>query len=171
MVRKGTPSDAELMYATQVLTDTNKRREDLNQHMRTLRFGTDVTSDPRQWIKVDDRMICRTNTPAYQSSAGFMLTNGTQGIVTDVLHRGLFSAEFEMDNLDLGGYKLTGTNQPLKFPKKKRPPTVEYGYALTVHLSQGSEWDNVIYDLSMPPQKKALYTGITRAKQSLLVTL
>lgn len=171
MVRKGSPSDSELMYASQVLTDTNKRREELNQHIRTLHFGEDVTSDPRQWIKVDDHMICRTNTPAYVSSAGFMLTNGTQGVVTDILHRGLYSAEFKMENLDLGGYELLGTSQPLKFPRKKRPPTIEYGYALTVHLSQGSEWDNVIYDLSMPPQKKALYTGITRAKQSLLVTL
>lgn len=171
MVRKGIPSDNELMYATQVLTDTNKRREDLNTHMRSLVFGNELTGDLRDWIKVGDKMICRTNHPAYNSTAGFMLTNGTQGTVTDILHRGLFSAEFKMENLDLGGYQLIGTNQPLKFPRKKRPPKVEYGYALTVHLSQGSEWDNVIYDLSMPPQKRALYTGITRAKQSLLITL
>lgn len=171
MVRKGKPADNELMYASQVLTDTNKRREELNKHMRNLYFGEDVCSDLRDWIKLNDKMICRTNTPDYVSTSGFMLTNGTQGVVTDIQHRGMFGAEFDMENPDLGSYHLQGTQQPRKFPKKKRPPTVEYSYALTVHLSQGSEWDHVIYDLSMPPQRKALYTGITRAKKSLLVTL
>lgn len=171
MIRSGKPTENELLYATQVLTDTNKRRQELNIQMRKLLFGEDACDDPQKWIRCDERLVCRTNTPAYVSTEGFMLTNGTQGLVTDVLHRGLYSAEFKLANLDLGEYTMVGTPEPLRFPKKKRPPTVEYSYALTVHLSQGSEWDNVIYDLSRAPQKKALYTGITRAKNSLLVTL
>lgn len=171
MVRQGFPMDNELLFANQVLTDTNKRREELNIKIRNLYFQDDICFDPRKWIQFKDKLICRTNTNAFVSTLGFMLTNGTQGTVTDVLHRGVYGAEFILDNPDLGMYKMKGTQQPLKFPKKNRPPHVEYGYALTVHLSQGSEWENVIYDLSMSPQKRALYTGVTRAKNSLLVTL
>lgn len=171
MIRTGCPTESELMYADQVLTDTNKRRIELNTLMRNLTFGEDVCANARRWILLRDRIVCRTNSSCYTSTSGFMLTNGTQGVVEEILHRGVYGAEFIMTNKDLGSFKVKGTNQPLKFPAKTRPPTMEYGYALTVHLSQGSEWDNVIYDLSDRPQKRALYTGITRAKNSLLVTL
>lgn len=171
MIRTGQPTESELMYADQVLTDTNRRRGELNTLMRNLTFGEDVCANPRRWVLLKDRIVCRTNYPAYTSTSGFILTNGTQGVVEEILHRGIYGAEFVMTNKDLGSFKVKGTNQPLKFPAKTRPPTMEYGYALTVHLSQGSEWDNVIYDLSDRPQKRALYTGITRAKNSLLVTL
>jgi exodeoxyribonuclease-5 len=43
----------------------------------------------------------------------------------------------------------------------------DYGYALTAHKSQGSQWNNVVlYDESWcfrEDWKKWLYTGITRA--------
>lgn len=167
MVRQGTPQDSELLYADVVLTDTNNRRANLNQHIRELVMG----ELPSQWIVEGDKLICRTNDPDYTSGDGFSLTNGTQGVVSEILHINKLKAEIRMDNDDLGKFQFECTHMPLKFPPKKRPPTVELGYALTVHLSQGSEWNNVIYDLSMNPTKRALYTAITRAKQSLLITL
>ncbi len=51
----------------------------------------------------------------------------------------------------------------------------DYAYAITVHKSQGSEWDNVIlYDERMhffddDTYRKWLYTGVTRAKEKLLI--
>lgn len=171
IIRKGEPQDNELLYADQVLTDTNKRRAELNTKIRNLYFNEDVCSNPKTWIKYGDKLVCRTNTNAFVSTKGFPLTNGTQGTVTEIMHTGLYSAGFALENKELGEFVMQGTQQPLKFPKNKRPPTVEYGYTLTVHLSQGSEWNNVIYDVSKGLQKRALYTGVTRAKQSLLVTL
>lgn len=167
MVRPGSPAENELLYADVVLTDTNARREELNSQIRRLTFS----GMPASWVVEGDKIICRTNDPKVVSSYGFALTNGTQGKVREIMHRNKLKAELLMDNPELGEYHLTGTPLPLKFPPKKRPPTIEMGYALTVHLSQGSEWDNVIYDLSMHPTKRALYTAITRAKQSLLITL
>ena len=167
MVRKGEPEDGELMYADIVLTDTNKRRFSLNTKMRQLYFNCEVES----WLEEGDHVICRSNSPEYRSTMGFMLTNGTQGVVEEIKHRNEVAAEFRMSNLDLGSYTLTGTGYPTKFPPKKRPPKIELGYAITVHLSQGSEWCNVIYDVSSDLTRKSLYTAITRAKESLLITL
>ena len=76
-----------------------------------------------------------------------------------------------MSTTDLGEFRFVGTNVPQKFPAAVRPPKIEYGYALTVHLSQGSEWDNVIFRATRRISKSSLYTAVTRAKQSVLVML
>jgi len=50
-----------------------------------------------------------------------------------------------------------------------------YGYALTVHKSQGSEWDAVLlYNKKMTKQteedyQRWLYTGVTRASEKLIM--
>ena len=48
---------------------------------------------------------------------------------------------------------------------------MEFGYALTTHLSQGSQYNNVIYIeeyLNKDIQNRLNYTGVTRATNSLL---
>jgi exodeoxyribonuclease-5 len=76
-----------------------------------------------------------------------------------------------MSTPDLGDFSFIGTTRPELFPARIRPPKIEYGYALTVHLSQGSEWPNVIYQQSSFIKKSAMYTAITRAKESVLIAL
>ena len=47
----------------------------------------------------------------------------------------------------------------------------DYAYALTTHLSQGSEYNNVVYIeeyLSKEINNNLHYTGATRAKQNLI---
>lgn len=171
MVRNTPVSDNELTFADMVLTDTNVSREFLNARLRLLNFNKDEDVVSKQWVLEGDKVICRTNTPTICSSLGFELTNGTLGTVTEIKHINLKSVDFHISNPDLGDYRFRATNFPLAFPPKKRPPKIELGYALTVHLSQGSEWDNVIYVSGGRPGKRALYTAITRAKQSVLVIL
>jgi len=49
----------------------------------------------------------------------------------------------------------------------------DFGYALTVHKSQGSQWDNVVlFDESgafREHRNRWLYTGITRAAEKLTI--
>lgn len=48
----------------------------------------------------------------------------------------------------------------------------DYGYALTVHKSQGSQWNSVcLFDESsfFPERERHLYTGITRASEQLTI--
>ena len=64
---------------------------------------------------------------------------------------------------------------------KERPDTngktehFDFGYAITCHKSQGSEFDSVVYlhePFGSPDfASKLLYTGITRASKSLIIVL
>jgi exodeoxyribonuclease-5 len=45
-----------------------------------------------------------------------------------------------------------------------------FGYALTVHKSQGSEWDKVLmFDQPLSPHRRWRYTAITRASKELII--
>ena len=54
------------------------------------------------------------------------------------------------------------------------PKSFTYGYAITAHKAQGSEWDKVlVYEESFPfdkeEHKRWLYTAATRASQKLVL--
>ena len=53
----------------------------------------------------------------------------------------------------------------------KKVMPFNYAYAITIHKSQGSEYDNVLlYDqVTRGDRFRALYTGITRAKENLVI--
>jgi exodeoxyribonuclease-5 len=169
MVRKGPVSDSELCYADIILTDTNVSRGNLNDRLRALALDFRSRSKP---LNVGDKIICRTNT-AISSTEGYILTNGAQGVITKVKHanNSYSLVDLVMETPDIGTFSFIGTTRPELFPAHVRPPKIEYGYALTVHLSQGSEWQNVIYQQSSMMKKSAMYTAITRAKESVLIAL
>jgi exodeoxyribonuclease-5 len=47
----------------------------------------------------------------------------------------------------------------------------DYGYAITVHRAQGSQWDNVVLidEWHFEDREKWLYTGITRAAERITI--
>lgn len=168
-VRKGGISDAEFAYADQVLTDTNKTRESLNTYLRKLWFNNQPLIAP--FVR-NDKIICRTNS-MMESDYGYALTNGAQGLIADIYNVDLTGTylEIKMHTDELGDFRYLCTTHPEYFKPENRPPKIEYAYAITVHLSQGSEWDNVIYVVSNGCSKPSLYTAVTRAKQGVLVAL
>jgi ATP-dependent exoDNAse (exonuclease V) alpha subunit len=66
-----------------------------------------------------------------------------------------------------------GTADALTLAERRRSDEFDYGYVLTVHKSQGSQWDEVIlFDESFAFRDHAarwLYTGITRAARRITV--
>ena len=89
------------------------------------------------------------------------------------------AAAFEMIDLD---YKLFSHGEPTvnqnnwkKIPKIFHPHEFDYGYAITVHKAQGSEWDKVIVfeeymkDQTREDFKRWLYTAATRASKKLII--
>lgn len=60
-----------------------------------------------------------------------------------------------------------------KIPKNMRPHEFDYGYAITAHKSQGSEYDKVlVFEEDFPrgdEHKRWLYTAVTRAKEKLVI--
>jgi exodeoxyribonuclease-5 len=59
------------------------------------------------------------------------------------------------------------------FPERRGADEFDYGYALTVHKSQGSQWDSIVlFDESYAFREHSarwLYTAVTRAAERLIV--
>lgn len=74
-------------------------------------------------------------------------------------------------------HPFLGREDELKLKKWNRRDNNEfdYGYALTVHKAQGSQWDDVVlFDESgcfRNDKNRWLYTGVTRAAKTLMVVL
>ena len=59
-----------------------------------------------------------------------------------------------------------------RFPKGIKPLTFDYGYCITCHKSQGSEYDKVlVFEEHLKDSQHArwLYTAATRAKKKLII--
>lgn len=86
--------------------------------------------------------------------------NGDIGIITKI-ETGDVTSIF----IDFDGTEVEFTPDRLKY--------LELAYAVTVHKSQGCEYDSVIYPSCMTQevmlQKNLLYTAVTRAKKSVLI--
>jgi exodeoxyribonuclease-5 len=70
---------------------------------------------------------------------------------------------------------FTGKIDELDWQNRKKYDEFDFGYVLTVHKSQGSQWDDVVlFDESFAfpdSRERWLYTGITRAAKRLTVVV
>src|SRR5215212_1476501 len=70
---------------------------------------------------------------------------------------------------------FSGGIEQLEWAQRKRFDEFDYGYVLTVHKAQGSQWDDVVlFDESFAfPDSRArwLYTGVTRAAKRLTIVM
>jgi exodeoxyribonuclease-5 len=68
-----------------------------------------------------------------------------------------------------------GNIEEFVWEKRKPFDEFDYGYVLTVHKSQGSQWDDVVlFDESAifsEHRARWLYTGVTRAARRLCVVV
>jgi exodeoxyribonuclease-5 len=70
---------------------------------------------------------------------------------------------------------FTGGIDDVEWPQRKRYDEFDFGYVLTVHKAQGSQWDDVVLfdeSFAFPDSRdRWLYTGITRAAKRLTVVV
>ncbi|MGY2048790.1 ATP-dependent DNA helicase [Methylobacterium sp. JK268] len=70
---------------------------------------------------------------------------------------------------------IEGSDEPIPAILRRESDEFTYGYALTVHKAQGSQWDRVVlFDESFAFREHArrwLYTGLTRAAQAITVVV
>jgi exodeoxyribonuclease-5 len=70
---------------------------------------------------------------------------------------------------------FTGGLEELDWLARKRHDEFDFGYVLTVHKAQGSQWDDVVlFDESFAfteHRDRWLYTGVTRAAKRLTVVV
>lgn len=172
VVARGTLEDEEVLSASQVLVGKNATRRGFNTKIRRL-LGRDSNLPER-----DDRLVCLRNDRTAGIFNGGLFTalddaQGRRGKTFDMVvasddfpdrpsikvkvHRDLFGPAPD----DLDWKELKGTQQ------------FDFGYALTCHKAQGSQWpDVVIYDESgifRDDARRWLYTALTRASERVTV--
>ncbi len=155
--------------ADQILVGRNKTRHSSNRRMRSLLGHTEPLPVP------EDRLVCLRN----NHEVG--LLNGAIWEATDVGQLGDERMCLTIRPED-GGEELMveahthhflGLEGSLAWYERKDAEEFDYGYALTVHKAQGSQWDDVLlFDESWCFRKdrwRWLYTGITRAAKRIVV--
>ncbi len=166
LVLNGRPRPEQCLAADQLLCGRNATRIALNRRVRELRGRVNPLPEP------GDRLVCLRN----DHDAG--LLNGT--IWECVSNWG--SAEHGKVLLSIrpedGGPEVQVECHEGPFLGQDVPKwqvrdaqMFDYGYALTVHKAQGSQWDNVVLfdDWSGADRRQWLYTGITRAAKALTI--
>lgn len=156
----------EVLHADQVLVGRNKTRLDYNNRLRELK------GLPGMQPVVGDKLVCLRNNPRKK------LLNGQTFTITEVKRKNAGKLEMMLFPEDAGprdvGLKVkthkdffTGEEDKMAWAVRRHYDEFTFGYCLTVHKAQGSQWDHVyLFDESFVFREEArrwLYTGITRA--------
>lgn len=161
--------DQVLLEADQVLVGRNATRIQLNQRIRRARG---LTSTP-EWMPVPgDQLVCTRNSRQYN------LINGGQWWVKSATSakNGLINLSLVSDDqyqteedFRVPREYFQGTESTLDPKKRSQYPEFTWGWALTTHKAQGSQWPHVVVmDESgafRENQNRWLYTAVTRASE------
>ena len=154
-----------------IICGTNKTRNNLNTYIRERIYGR--TQD---YPVIGDKLICRENDWTFSVDAVYLI-NGLIGYVTDIDLESIsdytmkidFKPEFmdnEFKNVTLDRIYMGLSPNDKRFYRSNYHK-FEYGYAITCHLSQGSQYNRVlVFNESFgtaEERRKWLYTAVTRA--------
>lgn len=162
-----------VLEADQVLVGTNRTRRRYNMRLRELKGFT------ASYPQAGDKLVCLRNDPAkglLNGSLWKVMTSSRETVKPGIN----LLVSPEEDDPDRGVAKIKLLKAQFEDPDteipwatKKRFDDFDYGYALTVHKAQGSQWDNVVlFDESWAfkeTRQRWLYTAITRAARRLTV--
>lgn len=139
---------------TMVLCPTREMTRQMNQRIKSFLYPD---SDPRYYTCGDRVLFTRNN-----RKKGYV--NGDTGTVETILADGMrVEIDSDVSNVSENTISVRG----------KMFDDVELGYALTIHKSQGSEYDKVV--LCIPKgtgrlfSRNLLYTAVTRARNEVVI--
>ncbi|MEF2071842.1 ATP-dependent DNA helicase [Consotaella aegiceratis] len=163
----------EVVAADQVLVGTNRTRRRYNARLRELKGFESVLPQS------GDKLVCLRNDPAKGLLNGSLWKVMTASRETTKPGVNLIVSPDD-DDIDQGAAKVRLLKAAFEDPDaeipwatKKRFDDFDFGYALTVHKAQGSQWSNVmLFDESWAfkdMRERWLYTAITRAAEQLTI--
>jgi exodeoxyribonuclease-5 len=173
VVRRADINSQDALGADQILVGLNRSRTNYNHRMREL------TGKPAGLPVAGDRLVCLRNSRDKGLFNGGIWTAQAAEQARDIIlmmiapaDAGVIRRPFEVH---AHRSYFDGTDKDFTFSDLRNYEAFDYGYALTVHKSQGSQWDNVLlFDESASfreDRSRWLYTGITRAAEKLTVVL
>jgi exodeoxyribonuclease-5 len=171
VIPRSTLDPAQVLGADQVLVGTNKTRRAYNLRMRDLKGFHEPLP------VAGDRLVClRNDRTKGLINGGLWRVETLGGVKKDFVKMTLRSEdEGSRSTVKVAVLKafFEGTEGDLAFALRRESDEFDYGYALTVHKAQGSQWDDVmLFDESYAFREhraRWLYTGLTRAARRLTV--
>lgn len=172
VIRAGAVDRAEVLKADQILCGKNLTRITYNDRVRELR---DL---PRRRPVPGDRLVCLRNNRLKN------LLNGQLWIAKEVTSKGRGGIEMLLQPEDAGARAgdalvfthekwFEGREEEFDWQERRQYDEFYFGYALTVHKAQGSQWDDVyLFDESnafRQDRDRHLYTAVTRAAERITV--
>ena len=162
-----------VLGADQVLVGTNKTRRRYNQRLRELK------GFPNGYPSAGDKLVCLRNDQVKGLLNGSLWQVMSSSKETTKPGINLLVRP-EDDDMDRGAAKIKllkaafeDVDGEIPWSMRKRYDEFDYGYALTVHKAQGSQWNNVVlFDESWAfrdTRERWLYTAVTRAAETLTI--
>ncbi|MDI3469101.1 MAG: RecD-like DNA helicase [Pseudolabrys sp.] len=173
VVRKKDLDPQQVLDADQVLVGRNNTRRSYNARLRERRgFEGPMPS-------AGDKLVClRNNRKKGLFNGSLWSVKDRGGKKTGIMTMRLLPD----DETAARGVKVsvrpecfTGGIEQVDWSRRKPYDEFDYGYVLTVHKAQGSQWDHVVlFDESFAfpdSRERWLYTGVTRAVERLTVVV
>ena len=179
-------------WADQIIVGKNNTRTQINQVMRKMLYD----KNPDELPSKGEKIICLKNNWNCINSSDDVLVNGLIGTVEkstfnyqnpfldlttiidfkpDYSQSSTFHG-LECDtNIFLGKEPLVNKDTASRIPTMFRPNQFDYGYAITCHKAQGSEYNKVIVleeymrGETKDGHQRWLYTAATRAAKKLII--
>ena len=200
IIKRSELNTGMLQWADQILVGTNNTRNAINNQMRQLlgreggpQDGDKIICLRNYWEIYSENMNALVNGTigTLEDSYETAINIAPYRTVNNETRMKIITGHFKTDNEDIF-YNLNmdkklimeGTNildwktnfKMSKNPRTKHfiPMEFTYGYAITAHKSQGSEWDKVLvieekFPFDKEEHKRWLYTACTRASQKLVL--
>lgn len=179
VIRPEDVTDEMLKKVSMVIAGRNKTRDNVIKYFRENIMKIDKDAP----LMLGEKIVCRKNNWNERIDVDGLdinLINGLVGYVDDINLSGMSSSVMEIDfrpdfsefdmfrNIDLDlDYLLTPCAE--EFKNITYSNKFQYAYALSVHLTQGSQYDSVLYfkeSFSQSPYQRSLdYVGLSRATQ------
>ncbi len=172
VIGRGDIDAEDVLAADQVLVGINRTRHNYNRRIRALKGFDGVLP------AAGDKLVCLRN-----SSEKGLLNGGLWRVTSLGAARGT-TLNMLVKSEDEGPLGASAKIRVLKdmfekgpeavpFDRRRRTDEFDYGYALTVHKAQGSQWDRVmLFDESFAfrdSRERWLYTAITRAAEQITI--
>lgn len=159
--------------AGQLLVGLNRTRRSYNSRVR------DLLGRATAFPEAGDKLVClKNNHKKGLLNGGLWLVKSTVQIRKKKLMMDVISEDDTAEKPRRIGVLpefFRGLEDTLVPPARKDSDEFDYGYVLTVHKAQGSQWDDVIlFDESYAFREhraRWLYTGITRASKRLTIVV